>query len=181
MMKLNFQAIGLIHTPFLEAEGMPIQSARSEVSGVVEVFPEFLEGLEGLEEFSHLILVYFFHRAPEQVQLKVKPFLDDRMHGVFATRYPNRPNQIGLSVVRLVDRKENKLEFLGADMLDGTPLLDIKPYIPDFDIHSVSKIGWYVNRSHPYLARRYWNPGKNSPNLQPAWVGIVSDRKPREE
>jgi tRNA (adenine37-N6)-methyltransferase len=148
-MKINFRAIGIIHTPFQETENTPIQSSRSEATGIVEVFPEYLEGLEGVEEFSHLILVYVFHRAPDQVLLKVKPFLDDHMHGIFATRYPNRPNPLGLSVVRLVKRKGNTLEILGADMLAGTPLLDIKPYVPDFDIHSVSKIGWYANRAHP--------------------------------
>ncbi len=148
-MKINLQAIGLIHTPFQETENTPIQSSRSETTGMVEVFPEYLEGLDGVEEFSHLILVYVFHRAPAQVPLKVKPFLDDRTHGVFATRYPIRPNPLGLSVVRLIERKENKLEILGADMLDGTPLLDIKPYVPDFDIRSVTKIGWYANRAHP--------------------------------
>ena len=148
-MIINYQDIGIIHTPFQETENMPIQSSRSEAPGMVEVFPEYLEGLEGIEDFSHLILVYVFHRAPVQVALKVKPFLDDRLHGVFATRYPNRPNPLGLSVVRLVNRKENELEILGADMLDGTPLLDIKPYVPDFDIHSVSKIGWYANRAYP--------------------------------
>lgn len=148
-MKIIFEAIGLIHTPFQDTANTPIQSSRSDANGIVEVFPEYIDGLEGVEEFSHLILLYALHRAPTQFQLKVKPFLDDRMHGVFATRYPNRPNPVGLSVVRLVNRKENKLEFLGADMLDGTPLLDIKPYVPDFDIHSVSKIGWYANRAHP--------------------------------
>jgi tRNA-Thr(GGU) m(6)t(6)A37 methyltransferase TsaA len=149
MMKIIFDAIGLIHTPFQDTANTPIQSSRSDGRGIVEVFPEYLDGLEGVEEFSHLILIYAFHLAPAQVQLKVKPFLDDRLHGVFATRYPNRPNPLGLSVVQLVNRKENKLEILGADMLDGTPLLDIKPYVPDFDIHSVSKIGWYANRAHP--------------------------------
>ncbi len=148
-MMINFQAIGLIHTPFQTTENMPIQSSRSEAAGSVELFLEYLDGLEGVEEFSHLILVYVFHQALDPVQLKVKPFLDDQMHGVFATRFPNRPNRIGLSVVRLVTRKKNTLEILGADMLDGTPLLDIKPYVPDFDIHSVSKIGWYANRAHP--------------------------------
>jgi tRNA-Thr(GGU) m(6)t(6)A37 methyltransferase TsaA len=149
MMKIIFDAIGLIHTPFQDTANTPIQSSRSDARGIVEVFPEYLDGLEGVEEFSHLILIYALHLAPAGVQLKVKPFLDDRLHGVFATRYPNRPNPLGLSVVRLVNRVENKLEFLGADMLDGTPLLDIKPYVPDFDIHSVSKIGWYANRAHP--------------------------------
>ena len=148
-MKIIFNAIGLIHTPFQDPANTPIQSSRSDARGMVEVYPEYLDGLEGVEEFSHLILIYAFHLAPAQVQLKVKPFLDDRLHGVFATRYPNRPNPLGISVVQLVNRKENKLEILGADMLDGTPLLDIKPYVPDFDIHSVSKIGWYANRAHP--------------------------------
>jgi tRNA (adenine37-N6)-methyltransferase len=147
-MKFTFQAIGLIHTPFLELEGTPIQSARSEASGIVEVFPEYLDGLEGLEEFSHLILVYVFHRAPEEANLKVIPFLDNRMHGIFATRYPIRPNPIGISIVRMVGCTDNGLEIQGADMLDGTPLLDIKPYVPDFDIHTASKIGWYANRAH---------------------------------
>ena len=128
---------------------MPIQASRSETTGSIEVFPEYLEGLDGVEEFSHLILIYVFHCAPGKASLRVKPFLDNCMHGVFATRYPNRPNQLGLSVVRLVNRKENLLEILGADMLNETPLLDIKPYVPDFDIHSVSKIGWYANRAHP--------------------------------
>jgi tRNA-Thr(GGU) m(6)t(6)A37 methyltransferase TsaA len=145
----HFHAIGVIHTPFQETEGVPIQSARSDAAGTVEVFPQYLEGLDGVEEFSHLILVYAFHRAPDQVQLLVKPFLDDRLHGIFATRFPNRPNQIGLSVVRFVSRVENALAFLGADMLDGTPLLDIKPYVPDFDIHTATKIGWYAHRAHP--------------------------------
>jgi tRNA-Thr(GGU) m(6)t(6)A37 methyltransferase TsaA len=148
-MKIIFEAIGLIHTPFQDTANTPIQSSRSDANGIVEIFPEYIDGLEGVEEFSHIILIYAFHRAPAQVQLKVKPFLDDRLHGVFATRYPNRPNPLGISVVQLVNRKENKLEILGADMLDGTPLLDIKPYVPDFDIHSVSKIGWYANRAHP--------------------------------
>ncbi len=149
MIDIHFHAIGVIHTPFLETKGMPIQSARSNVEGTVEVFPEYLEGLDGVEEFSHLILIYAFHRAPETVNLRVKPFLDDRLHGIFATRFPNRPNQIGISVVHLVNRKENRLIFQGADMLDGTPLLDIKPYVPDFDIHSATKIGWYADRAQP--------------------------------
>jgi tRNA (adenine37-N6)-methyltransferase len=143
------EAIGVIHTPLIETNQSPIQSSRSNISGIIEVFPQFAGGLDGIEEFSHIYLLYVFHRLEQEKSLKVKPFLDDRMHGVFATRYPNRPNQIGLSVVRLVKCEENKLEFLGADMFDGTPLLDIKPYVPDFDIHSVSKIGWYADRAYP--------------------------------
>ena len=101
------------------------------------------------KNFHIFFLLYVFHRAPDQIPLKVTPFLDDHIHGVFATRYPNRPNPLGLSVVRLVNREGNKLEILGADMLDGTPLVDIKPYVPDFDIHQVTKIGWYASRAHP--------------------------------
>ena len=146
-MEFTFKAIGVIHTPFLEDEHVPIQSARSEAAGTIELLPEYLAGLDGVEEFSHLMLLFVLHRASVEVHLKVKPFLDDALHGVFATRSPVRPNPIGLSVVRVVDRQENKVNFLGADMLDGTPLLDIKPYIPEFDIHEVSKIGWYARRA----------------------------------
>ncbi len=147
-MEIAMKAIGIIHTPFLEKGDAPIQAARSLVAGSVEVFPQYLEGLDGIEEFSHIYLLYGFHRAQPGVALKVKPFLDDELRGVFTTRYPCRPNPLGLSVVRLVERRGNVLHFTGADMLDGTPLLDIKPYIPDFDVFSVEKTGWYQNRKH---------------------------------
>jgi tRNA (adenine37-N6)-methyltransferase len=147
-MDLVFKPIGLIHTPFKEKEGTPIQAARSNASGTVEVFVDYLEGLEGVEEFSHLILLYVFDRSPAAYPLKVKPFLDDQTHGVFATRYPCRPNSLGLSVVRMLNRKEQILEVMGVDMLDGTPLLDIKPYVPEFDIHQVSATGWYDRRTY---------------------------------
>jgi putative methyltransferase, YaeB/AF_0241 family len=149
MMEFTFKAIGVIHTPFLKDEHVPIQSARSDAAGTIELLPEYLAGLDGVEEFSHLMLLYVLDRASSEVQLLVKPFLDDRQHGVFATRYPVRPNAIGLSVVRVAGCQENRISFLGADMLDGTPLLDIKPYIPEFDIQQVSKIGWYAKRAHP--------------------------------
>jgi tRNA (adenine37-N6)-methyltransferase len=142
------KAIGIIHTPFQEKAGMPIQSARSEVEGTVEVFPEYLAGLAGIEEFSHLYLLYAFHCAEPLQTLTVKPFLDDQAHGLFTTRYPCRPNPIGFSVIRLIKREDHLLYFKGADMLDRTPLLDIKPYIPDFDIFTVEKIGWYQNRKY---------------------------------
>ena len=105
-----------------------------------------MDGLDGIEEFSHIILLYGFHRSEQEISLKVKPFLDDRLHGIFATRYPCRPNPVGLSVVQLLERQANFIRFTGADMLDGTPLLDIKPYITEFDIFSVEKSGWYQNR-----------------------------------
>jgi tRNA (adenine37-N6)-methyltransferase len=148
-MEISMKAIGIIHTPFQETSGMPIQSSRSEIAGTVELYPQYLEGLEGIEEFSHLYLLYGFHRSDPFKSLKVQPFLDNRLHGIFATRYPVRPNPLGLSIVRLIGWQENQLDFIGADMLDQTPLFDIKPYIPEFDIFNVEKTGWYQNRKHP--------------------------------
>ena len=144
----TFQPIGVIHSPYLDTDGMPIQSARSQATGVVEVFPEYAQGLQDVEGFSHLILLYVFHRS-QGFSLLVKPFLDDQGRGLFATRYPARPNPIGLSVVRLLARRENLLEITGEDMLDGTPLLDIKPYVPDFDAFSMVRVGWYESRKYP--------------------------------
>ena len=147
-MEIQMKSIGIIHTPLIEENGTPIQSSRSDITGTVEVFPQYLEGLVGIEEFSHIYLLYVFHRSNSEISLMVQPFLDDQLHGLFTTRYPCRPNPIGLSVVQLTGRKDNMLGFKGADMLDGTPLLDIKPYIPDFDIFTVDKIGWYQHRKH---------------------------------
>jgi tRNA-Thr(GGU) m(6)t(6)A37 methyltransferase TsaA len=112
----------------------------------VEVFPEFAGGMQDLEEFSHIILLYAFH-CSSGYSLQVKPFLDDQLRGLFATRHPCRPNPIGLSVVRLLARRENILDIEGADMLDGTLLLDIKPYVPDFDVRTDVKTGWYAHRN----------------------------------
>lgn len=146
-MEFIFHPIGVIHTPFQETTNTPIQSSRSDAEGTVEVFPEYAEGLQGVEDFSHLLLLYVWHKSPPCRQLTVQPFLDDAKHGVFATRFPSRPNMLGISVVRLLRREENQLFFSGADMLDNTPLLDIKPYIPEFDIHPADKIGWYGRRA----------------------------------
>ncbi len=145
-MEFTLKSIGTIHTPFADPSEMPIQSSRSQVVGQVQVNPEFGDGLQDIEGFSHIILLYLFHRS-SGCALQVKPFLDDALHGVFCTRYPRRPNPIGLSIVRLLSRHGNLLEIEGADMLDGTPLLDIKPYIPEFDVREVSGIGWYGSRS----------------------------------
>lgn len=147
-MEMMMKAIGVIHTPLIEKNDAPIQSSRSDIAGSVEVFPQYLEGLDGIEEFSHIYLLYGFHRCKLEISLKVQPFLDDQLHGIFATRYPCRPNQLGISVVQLTERQENLLYFKGADMLDGTPLLDIKPYIPEFDIFTVYKTGWYQKRKY---------------------------------
>ena len=140
-----FHPIGIIHSPFTNKSGMPIQASRSQAKGVVEVYPEFVEGLQDIEGLSHIFLIYVFHESLGY-SLLVKPFLDDQLHGVFATRYPYRPNPIGFSLVRLLARKENNLEIEGMDMLDGTPLLDIKPFVPDFDIRTGTRNGWYDAR-----------------------------------
>lgn len=145
-MNIVLTPLGLIHTPFHTTTETPIQSSRSNAEGWVEVFPEFAKGLQDIEAFSHLYLIYHLHQA-EPVHLLVEPFLDDRKHGVFATRHPFRPNHIGISVVQLLSREENRLHVLGADMLDQTPLLDIKPYVPDFDHRDSVRSGWYEHRS----------------------------------
>lgn len=138
--------IGIIHSPFNEKETMPIQASRTQAIGLVEVYPEFIEGLSDIDYFSHIILLYAFHRS-SGYSLLVKPFLDDKEHGLFATRYPCRPNPIGISTVRLMSRLENTLTIEGVDVLDGTPLLDIKPYVPDFDLRTEVRAGWYETRS----------------------------------
>ena len=147
-MEFSMKQIGVIHTPFKEKSETPIQFSRSTALGEVEVFPEYEEGLESIDELSHLILIYVFHEALGNHELLVKPFLDDQLHGVFATRFYRRPNPIGFSVVRLVQRTRTRLQVEWVDMLDGTPLLDIKPYIPDFDVHTVDKLGWYAKRTY---------------------------------
>ena len=146
--EFRIKPIGVIHTPFIQISATPIQPSRSNAEGVIELFPEYEAGLEGVEDLSHLILIYAFHAAKASADLKVKPFLDNEPHGIFATRFYQRPNRIGISVVELTQRTEAILKILHVDMLDGTPLLDIKPYVPEFDIHRVEKMGWYEKRTH---------------------------------
>jgi len=145
-MEFSLHPIGVIHSPFTAKDETPIQASRTLAIGLVEVYPEFEDGLQDLEGFSHLILLYVFH-CSSGYSLRVKPFLDDREHGVFATRYPARPNPIGLSIVRFMSRTGNALTVEGVDVLDGTPLLDIKPYVPDFDLRTEARAGWYETRS----------------------------------
>lgn len=145
-MSFTVQPIGLIHSPFHAKEETPIQPTRSLARGRVEVYPQFEEGLQDLDGLSHLILLYVFH-CSSGYELKVKPFLDNKLRGLFATRYPCRPNPIGLSIVRLLKREHTMLKIEGVDVLDGTPLLDIKPYVPDFDIRTDVRTGWYETRS----------------------------------
>lgn len=142
MDRVNYRPIGVIHTPFQEPPGTPIQPpAGKGVEGIVEVFPQYAEGLKDLAGFSHLILLYHFHLV-NKVALQVKPFMDDVPHGVFATRAPARPNALGLSIVRLDRIEGNLLHIRDLDIVDGTPLLDIKPYVPEFDRREAPKIGW---------------------------------------
>jgi len=140
--EIEYKPIGIVHSPFKEPKGTPIQPKAAEgIEGTVEVFSEYVEGMKDLDGFSYVILIYHFHLCKRSL-LQVKPFMDDQMHGVFATRAPSRPNPIGISVVRLVKVDGNILYIKDVDIVDGTPLLDIKPYVPEFDVRVVEKIGW---------------------------------------
>jgi tRNA-Thr(GGU) m(6)t(6)A37 methyltransferase TsaA len=141
-MKIEFLPIGIIHTPFMELEGMPIQPpGAAGVKGTVEIFENFRSGLKDLDGFSHIILLYHFHRS-HGFGLHVVPFMDSEERGLFATRAPKRPNPIGLSVVQLEKIKDGTLFVRNVDILDGTPLLDIKPYVPEFDAQEKVRTGW---------------------------------------
>ena len=144
---IQYVPIGVVHSPFAEPTGTPIQSAAASAVGVeaqVEIFPSFREGLRDLEGFSHLILLYHMHRI-QPAGLLVKPFLGNDRHGVFATRSPGRPNPIGFSVVRLLSVEDGELRITDVDILDQTPVLDIKPYVGEFDIRPVERIGWFAD------------------------------------
>jgi tRNA (adenine37-N6)-methyltransferase len=146
-MDITLTSIGVIHSLFTEPSQAPIQSSRSTAAGSVEVFPQFVAGLRDLDGFSHIFLLYLIG-CPQGYNLHVKPFLDDQEHGIFATRYPCRPNPIGISIVHLLHVKGNRLDIEGIDMLDNTPLLDIKPYVPEFDNREDVRVGWYNHRAH---------------------------------
>ncbi len=141
-MKIEYTPIGIIHTPFKELENMPIQPAGAKgIKGTIEIFKDYRVGLKDLEGFSHIILLYHFHHSTG-FKLQVVPFMDTELRGVFATRAPRRPNPIGLSVVEL-DKIENGVLYIrNVDILDGTPLLDVKPYVPEFDAPTDIRLGW---------------------------------------
>ena len=139
---VSFQPIGVVRSPFRTLEAMPIQPVGAAgVKGTIELRPELEPGLQDLAGFSHLWLLYHFHRGGAP-RLTVTPFLDQRPHGIFATRAPVRPNPIGLSLVELVAIDGPVLQIAGVDLLDGTPLLDIKPYVPAFDRAEPARAGW---------------------------------------
>ncbi|MBN2695881.1 tRNA (N6-threonylcarbamoyladenosine(37)-N6)-methyltransferase TrmO, partial [bacterium] len=146
-MNINFNSIGTIYTPFNQKEGMPIQSTGAKgVKGKIILKSEYLDGLLALDGFSHIILIYYFHKSVGY-ELQTAPFLDNEKKGIFATRAPKRPNSIGISVVKLLNIDGVVLNIENIDTLNETPLLDIKPYIPDFDIHEVDSVGWIKNRT----------------------------------
>jgi tRNA (adenine37-N6)-methyltransferase len=147
MQEIVYKPIGVMHSPFIDVEGMPIQpSAASGIAGTIDVNPDLALGLKDLEGFSHIILIYHFHLSKRH-SLEVKPFLDHTPRGVFATRVPSRPNAIGLSVVRLTGISGSTLTIKDVDVVDGTPLLDIKPFVPDFDNPEVQRIGWLTKQA----------------------------------
>lgn len=139
---MEIEPIGVIHTPFDNPQGMPIQpTGGADVEGRVEVFEPFADGLKDIDGFSHLILLYQFHRS-SGFKLQVVPFMDTVSRGVFATRAPRRPNPIGFSVVRLNRVESRVLHISNVDILNNTPLLDIKPYVPDFNGSGPFRTGW---------------------------------------
>ncbi len=158
--EIRYRPIGIIHTCFCDKKDTPIQGVfAKESKGEVVVFPEYSAGLKDIEAFSHIILIYHFHLA-DGYSLVSKPFLEDEQHGIFAIRHFKRPNPIGLSVVKLERVVGNKLEISEVDIIDGTPLLDIKPFVPQFDNRLKAKSGWLSN---PYLDMSKGEPGKHRP------------------
>jgi len=147
MEKITYQPIGIIYTPFKKIAGMPIQQLGAQgVKATIDIEPVYAEGLKDLEGFSHIILLYHFHLSKD-FKLQVKPYLDEVSHGVFSTRAPARPNPIGLSIVKLIRIEGCTLHIEEVDIIDGTPLLDIKPYVPEFDVRSADRTGWLSGKA----------------------------------
>jgi tRNA-Thr(GGU) m(6)t(6)A37 methyltransferase TsaA len=141
-MSVTFNPIGIIHSPFHALEDMPIQpTSEASKPGMVEIYPEYIEGIKDLDGFSHVYLIYHLHQTTS-IRLTVTPFLDTQPRGLFATRAPCRPNPIGLSLVQLDRIEANRLHIARLDVLDQTPLLDIKPYIPEFETGQQIRVGW---------------------------------------
>ncbi|WP_320112744.1 tRNA (N6-threonylcarbamoyladenosine(37)-N6)-methyltransferase TrmO [Draconibacterium orientale] len=152
--KVELKIIGTISTPHKTIANIPIQSVGAAAyTGIIELVPHLTAGLEGLEGFSNLILLYHLHRV-DGYKLKVKPFMDDKEHGVFATRSPKRPSPIGMSTVELLKIEGNKIWFSGADMLDGTPLIDIKPFFRQVDNRPNAICGWLDSKDDDFPAKQ---------------------------
>lgn len=147
-MEITFNSIGSIHSPFNELADMPIQPAGAQgIKGTIEVDRQFIPALQDLEGFSHIYVLYYFHKS-KGWKPKVIPFLDKQERGLFSTRAPHRPNPIGLSVLKVEGVQENQILVSNVDILDGTPLLDIKPYVPQFDDVDEIRIGWVEENIH---------------------------------
>ncbi len=155
VMKSNLVPLGIIHSPYKTKDEAPIQGIfRPDMTGWVEVFPEYAEGLQDIEKFSHVYLIYLLDRAGP-VEMVRPMLLDDLPHGIFASRHPARPNYIGINIVRLMKREANRLEVKGLDIIDDTPLLDIRPYVPRFDSFPDAGEGWFAGKENrPKPARR---------------------------
>jgi len=140
--EIKLKPIGIIHTSYKEPKGIPIQGKFEKgIIGQAELFPEYQNGLKDIEGFSHIILIYYFDRSKDE-KLISRPYLEDEPHGIFAIRSPHRPNHIGVSIVKLKKVEKNLITFSEVDILDGTPLLDIKPYVSHFDSREDVKNGW---------------------------------------
>ena len=140
--KIIMSPIGIIHSPYEQVKDMPIQGKfKPGVKAWIELQEEYSAGLKDLDGFSHAIIIYYFHRS-EKTEVEGKPFLEDNKHGIFAIRSPHRPNHIGLSVVKIENIQGNKLHFSEVDVFNGTPVLDIKPYVKQFDIRDNTVSGW---------------------------------------
>ncbi|MFH0780527.1 MAG: tRNA (N6-threonylcarbamoyladenosine(37)-N6)-methyltransferase TrmO [Pseudomonadota bacterium] len=146
-MNISYSPIGYFRSPYTEVRGMPIQPIGAEnVEGYIEVLPEFSAGLKDLEGFSHVFVLYHLHRI-QGYELMIQPFLDTKRHGVFATRSPKRPNPIGLSIMQLKEVSGFNVFLKGIDVLDRTPVVDIKPYVADFDRCNADRFGWFEGKS----------------------------------
>jgi len=142
MLQIVMHPIGKIYSPYKESKEIPIQGRfKDDVAAWVELKKEYTRGLKDLDKFSHCILIYYFHKSDKET-IEGKPFLEDEKHGIFAIRSPHRPNHIGFSVVKIQQIKGNKLYFTQVDVIDGTPLLDIKPYVKHFDSREDVISGW---------------------------------------
>jgi tRNA-Thr(GGU) m(6)t(6)A37 methyltransferase TsaA len=149
---VSFVPIGIVRSPFTDAVGTPVQpTAAADVAAEVIIDDAYAAGLKDLDGFSHIVLLFVLDRAGP-VRLLVKPYLDTVQRGVFATRSPHRPNPIGLSITRLVRRDGNVLHIAGVDILDGSPVLDIKPYIPDLNPHGGVRVGWLSGRTGAFAS-----------------------------
>ncbi len=149
MQEISYKPIGIIHSPHKKSKGTPIQPTanNNQTEGFVEIFPQYAEGLSDIENFSHIIIIYHFHLS-KNFSLKVKPYMHNKEHGIFAVRAPSRPNPIGFSIVELLERDRNKLKIKQIDILDKTPVLDIKPFVAEFDNRNPQKSGWLKNNIH---------------------------------